>query len=633
MKIRTRAFMLGLLPTLLVAAVLTSFHLYTRLADLEKNVSQQGMSLARHLSSAAEYGVLSGNTEALQALLDQALNEPGVKSAAVIWPDQSRLARGEPIRQLQHLGVLRQWQTEKRSWFVHPVQLKPLPENDPFLEAKPAPTTPLAWIAVSIDRHQKQALAENLLIASVSITIAGLVLAIMLINKLALSGLRPLMDIIAAVKRISSGAFGTRIEVTANSPELRELQSMVNQMSESLRSYQQNMEEKVRDVTAELEHKTREAEQASLAKSRFLAAASHDLRQPMHAIGLYVESLKLQMQCHTAKDTLAKIERSILSMVELFNAILDVTKLEAGVVQPHLRPIPIRRFFLHLADEFAAEADRKGLSLRVHAPDTWIESDGILLERIFRNLLSNALRHTSCGGILLSARPCKGLLRLQIWDTGSGIASEDQPLIFDEFYQAGQQGAESRHGMGLGLAIVQRLAHLLDHPLELHSVPGRGTMFSLDVPAAAPSSASLADPREAGVEALDGNVLVVDDEPAVRDALGRLLRQWGLAVELMGNLHQVRQGIRHAPDIMLLDHQLGSGETGLMAAREIHKQWGAHIPVVLITGDTRPETVQALNTLGYSVMYKPIQPAQLRTLLGKILAKQSRDVEPASTGA
>jgi signal transduction histidine kinase len=187
------------------------------------------------------------------------------------------------------------------------------------------------------------------------------------------------------------------------------------------------MEAKVHMVTAELEHKKKEAEQANLAKSKFLAAASHDLRQPMHAISLYVESLKSQMRGRAAVETLVKVERSILNMVELFNAILDVSKLDAGVVLPRLAPIRIRKFFLQLADEFAAEADKKGLSLRVHAPDVWIESDEILLERIFRNLLSNAFRHTTSGGVLLSARHFKGQLRLQIWDTGIGIAPEHQP--------------------------------------------------------------------------------------------------------------------------------------------------------------------------------------------------------------
>lgn len=619
MRIRTRAFLLGLLPTLLVAGVLTAFHVYSRLSDLDATTTQQGMAVARHLASSAEYGVLSGNTTALEKLLDQALAEPGVRSALVVWPDRTRVERGEPVRLLPSLKGVQQWQSGARSWFAHPVVLSSLDVNDPYIEGKPSVAKPLAWVAVSIDPQQKRSLVRTLLLASLGISLLGIALAILLINKLALSGVRPLLDIIATVKRISSGSFGTHMEVTARSPELRELQSMVNHMSESLRSYQQDMEARIHAATAELEHKKKEAEQANLAKSRFLATASHDLRQPMHAISLYVESLKPQMQGRAAEDILNKIERSILGTVELFNAILDVTKLDAGVVQPQLAPVRIRQLLLHLADEFAPEAERKGLSLRVRAPDVWIESDGILLERICRNLLVNALLHTTHGGVLLSARPYRNLLRLQIWDTGCGIAPEHQTRIFDEFYQAGQKDEQTRHGLGLGLAIVRRLARLLGHPLHMHSRPGQGTVFALDVPRLANGPDAGEDDGDTAKVELEGHVVIVDDDPYVRDALGRLLTQWGLEVQLLSDLDQVRHHQYVAPDVVLADYQLLKGETGLDAIEIIRTRWRAEIPAILITGDTRSDTVQLLTSLGHAVLYKPVRPAQLLALLRGIL--------------
>lgn len=614
--------MLGLLPTLLVAAVLTAFHVYSRLNDLETTTQQQGMAMARHLASVSEYGVFSGNTAALEKMLDQALEEPGVKSAMVVWPDQTRLARGEPVDHPPPMRKTGQWQDGKLVWFTYPVRLSQLDESDPFIEDSAAPLAPLAWVAVSIDLQQKQALTQQLLLASLGITLLGLIPAILLINKLAQSGVKPLLDIVAMMKRISSGAFGSHMDVTARSHELRELQAMVNQMSESLRSYQQDMEARVGSVTAELEHKKKEAEQASLAKSRFLAAASHDLRQPMHAISLYVESLKTQMHGRAAQDVLNKIERSILSTVELFNAILDVTKLDAGVVQPQIAPVHIRQLFLHLADEFAPEAERKRLSLRVHAPGVWIESDGILLERICRNLLSNALFHTTHGGVLLSARPYGERLRLQIWDTGCGIAPEHQARVFDEFYQAGPKDEQTRHGLGLGLAIVRRLARLLDHPLQMHSRPGQGTVFSLDVPRLTNEAPAGEEAETAHVD-LNGEVVIVDDDPDVRDALGKLLTQWGLKVQLFSDLQQVRHHQYVAPDVVLADYQLLNGETGLDAIAMIRARWGTHIPAILITGDTRSDTVQLLTSLGHAVLYKPIRPAQLRALLRKFLSGKS----------
>lgn len=619
MKIRTRAFLMGLLPTVLVALVLTAYHLHTRLEDLKTTMTQQGMAMARHLASSAEYGVFSGNMTVLGNLLDQAVDEPGMKSAAVIWPDQARLVRGEAIGQFQKLQGPTHWTTGTRAWFIHSVELSPLDESDPFIETNTSSDGPLAWVAVSIDLQQRQAIAQKLLLASLGITLLGLTLATLLIYKLALSGVQPLLDIIGTVKRISSGGFGAHMDVTAHSPELRELQAMINQMSESLRSYQQEMEAKVCEVTAELEHKKREAEQASLAKSRFLAAASHDLRQPMHAISLYVESLKPQLRGRAAEDTLTKIERSILGTVELFNAILDVTKLDADAVQPSLAPVRIRKLLLHLADEFAPEADRKNLSLRIHAPDVRIESDAILLERICRNLLSNALRHTSCGGVLLSARPHRGKLRLQVWDTGSGIAPENQARVFEEFYQVEAWEGKAPRGMGLGLAIVRRLARLLDHPLQLHSRLGQGTVFTLDVPILPNGRV---DDGETGADSsgvLNGCAVVVDDELAVLDALSDLLRQWGMDARPFRSLRQATDDLDAAPDVVLADYQLLDGETGLMVAHAIRTRWGAHIPVMLITGDTRAETIQTLRLSGFPVLHKPVRASELRALLGGLL--------------
>lgn len=618
MKIRTRAFLLGLIPALLMALVLTGFHVYPRLSELDRSLSQQGMALARHLAASAEYGVVSGNDDVLDMLLDQAMSEQGVESALLVWPEGRRMARGkDPGRLTLQAGVSR-WDDPDRSWFAHPVRLSMDPGSDLYFEAAPADREPLAWVAIGIDLEQRKQLGAQLLVASAGITLLGVLLAVLLVRQLALTGVRPLMDILAAVKRISSGAFGTQMEITAHSPELRELQAIVNQMSESLRSYQQEMEAKVGMATAELAHKTREAEQANQAKSRFLAAASHDLRQPMHAISLYVESLKPQMKGRAAEETLQKLERSIFSMIEMFNAILDVSRLDAGVIQPRLAPVRIRRLLLDIADEFAAESDAKGLSLRVRAADRWVESDPMLLGRIVRNLLSNALRHTARGGILLSARRCGERVRLQVWDTGSGIAPEHQPHVSYEFYQVEPQGDRAQHGLGLGLSIVRRLARLLGYPLQLRSRPGRGTVFSIDLPPAAPGSC------EGGcvipAQGLVGRAVVIDDDADVRDALGRLLSAWGLEVQTFARLGELAAGLTRPPDVVLADYQLTGSETGLEAIESIRARWGAAIPAIVVTGDTRAESVQRFSELGMAVLYKPVQPAQLLSLLQASLA-------------
>jgi CheY-like chemotaxis protein len=234
-------------------------------------------------------------------------------------------------------------------------------------------------------------------------------------------------------------------------------------------------------------------------------------------------------------------------------------------------------------------------------------------------LLSNALCHTTRGGVLLAARRYQGQIRLQIWDTGSGIAPEHQPRIFEEFYRVGTQKAQTPQGLGLGLAIVRRLARLLGHPLQLHSRVGLGSVFSLDVPVLANGPAYIDSPREKSDTTLKGCAVVVDDDPAVRDALGNLLQQWGMEVVLMHNLYQVMHELQAAPDVVLVDYQLTDSETGLMVAREVHKRWGGNIPIVLITGDTRTETIQALRQSGFPVLHKPVPANQLRALLTRLL--------------
>lgn len=228
----------------------------------------------------------------------------------------------------------------------------------------------------------------------------------------------------------------------------------------------------------------------------------------------------------------------------------------------------------------------------------------------------------------MSARPYRGKLRLQIWDTGRGIAPENQPRVFEEFYQVETRSAQAPQGLGLGLAIVRRLARLLDYPLQLHSRFGQGTVFSLDVPVLANGPADIDEAGANSSGVLKGCAVIVDDDPAILNALSDLLRQWGMDVKPFHSLHQVKHELQAAPDLVLADYQLLDGETGLMVAQEVHTRWGAHIPVVLITGDTWTETIQVLRQTGFPVLHKPVRAHQLRTLLGTLL--QERPVRQIS---
>jgi len=498
--------------------------------------------------------------------------------------------------------------------------------DDPYTEgqADGAQRT-LAWAKVAVSRSGNDAAARQMLLASLGIAALGLAFTWLLVHQLALKWTDPLMQMIATVRRIAAGDLDVQVPVTARS-ELKTLQGDINQMGAALRELQQEMQERVDAATAELAEQKAAADRANAAKSRFLAAASHDLRQPMHALGLYVEALRPQLEHRDAALTFAKIAATVSAMEELFNAILDVSKLDAGVIVPHIEPVAVDRLFERLRGDFQAEAENRGLRLKVHPLAVCVPGDPVLLDRMLRNLLSNALRYTELGGVLLAARRHGQGLRLQVWDTGMGMVPEQLERIFQEFYQVDNPQRDRSQGLGLGLAIVDRLARLLGYPLAVHSRPGRGTVFSVDIPSLCtepqPGSAQtvpLADRLK-----LAGLVAVVDDDTLVLDALPTLLASWGLEVVAAADAETLLARLPRAPDLLVTDYRLAGGVTGLMVAERIHDAYGRSLPVVIVTGDTSAASIQDIAAQGYPVLHKPVQPARLRALLQRLLAQGGR---------
>jgi signal transduction histidine kinase/CheY-like chemotaxis protein len=649
MKIRTRAYLLGFLPALLVAGVLGTYLSLSRLADIQAGIQARGHTMAHNLALASEYGVVTGNRVALEAMLGRAMTEPdvvyvgvsrvgGLLASAGDWPGEKPPGPGQPMRE-----------TARHFHFVAPVELLPAAEPDAFSEEPPATAraAPVAWVHVAMSRAGYERAARETLVAGAGISLVGLVFTMLLVRVLALSGIRPLMDTIDAVRRIDRGDLGVPLPVTAHS-ELSELQRMVDQMRRSLVGYQHDMQARIDAATAELARQKRAAEQANLDKSRFLAVASHDLRQPMHAIGLYVETLKPELSGRRAGDTLHKIERAVVGMQDMFTALLDVTRLDAGSIEARLGPVEVRPILERLRDSFQPEAEARGLTLRVHAPDgiapprlgltaepapagpsqsrggpaidLSVTSDALLLERILRNLVANALRYTERGGVLLAARRWRDGVRFQVFDTGVGIAADELPNIFREYYQVGDATRHAQ-GLGLGLAIVDRLARLLGHPLAVRSVVGRGTAFTLRVPLAeAPGERQIA--ALPGVAQLSGNALLVDDDASVLDSLALLIGQWGMAVRTARSFAQAMAMLDEPgppPDIMLTDYALDAGHTGMELVAALRARHGAHAPAVLMTGETSQAAVRAIEASAIPVLFKPVQPARLRAVLTRLL--------------
>ena len=363
------------------------------------------------------------------------------------------------------------------------------------------------------------------------------------------------------------------------------------------------------------------AEQNNLAKSRFLAAASHDLRQPVHALGMFVGALRSHDLAPKSAELAEHMDASIASLDGLFTALLDVSRLDAGVIESRPATMELQPMFARIRRDLAAEAEAKGVRLVFAATSASVRSDPVLLERVMRNLVGNAVRYTDAGAVLVGCRRRGKRLSLEVWDTGRGIAPEQQEVIFEEFYQVAGKTSDGGAGLGLGLAIVRRLTSLLEHPMTIWSQPGTGSVFRVQVP-------RVATPRRLGVElapaAPPANpasalILAIDDEAVVRTAMAELLGSWGHRVIPAAGAEAALAALKggpHAgiivPDLIVCDFRLGHGETGLHAIARLQAASGVRIPAILLTGETAPEKLREAQGGGYPLLHKPLAPGRLR---------------------
>jgi CheY-like chemotaxis protein/anti-sigma regulatory factor (Ser/Thr protein kinase) len=375
---------------------------------------------------------------------------------------------------------------------------------------------------------------------------------------------------------------------------------------------------------ADLRAKKEMAEQANRAKSRFLAAASHDLRQPLHALSLLFEAVKETESSELRKSLYPKIDMSLEALSSLFNSLLDISKLDAGVVEPKVEDFRLQDAITETMYQYEAKSERKNLSLRIRCGDFVVRSDRIFIERIISNLLSNAIRYTDSGGVLVSCRKRGTHVMLQVRDTGIGIAQHETSRVFSEFYQLHNIHRDRTQGLGLGLSIVKRLCDLLDHSLELRSTPGSGTVVSVLLPLGdqqrVRQDIDAAPPLPWNIAGL--SVMVIDDDIEVLKATSVLLKKWGCQVVTASSSVDAVEKIGSASnvDLILSDLRLPGNETGIQALDSIRKRLGRDVPAILITGDTRPERISLAQQSGYKVLHKPLKPAQLRTAIHMELA-------------
>ena len=407
----------------------------------------------------------------------------------------------------------------------------------------------------------------------------------------------------------------------------------------SVRSFNRMFTESIRlrfenlELVGQLTAQKEAAESANLAKSRFLAAASHDLRQPIHAMNLYLGAFEqVPLPTPAASSLMSKVRQCATIMDEMVRTLLDVSKLDAGAVKPDEGVFELAPLLARVRLEFEPQARAKGLDLRVVQCSATVMSDPALVERILRNLVANAIRYTEHGRVVVGCRRLLGKLRLSVYDTGVGIEQSEQSLVFEEFYQVGNRERDRSKGLGLGLAIVSRLAKLLNTPVTLRSQPGRGSLFAFDLERAGPApspAVRLTRPSATRRDLTGIVVLLVDDEELILDAAQTLLHQWNCTVIAATSgpvaLKLLADSPR-PPDVLICDYRLRDNENGIDVVAAIRNEFNTDIPALLITGDTDPEQIRLITTTGLAVLHKPLREDELNDAIRALCAPVSAAV-------
>ncbi|MDZ7854043.1 MAG: NahK/ErcS family hybrid sensor histidine kinase/response regulator [Halomonas sp.] len=385
-------------------------------------------------------------------------------------------------------------------------------------------------------------------------------------------------------------------------------------------------------VRAEAELALRQAKQlaedANASKTRFLAAASHDLLQPLNAARLFTSALAQEMEADDMKRTIGHIDNSLQAAEELLSTLLDISKLDAGALTPRRSHFALADIIRPLRAEFEVMAEERGLDLVVVPTHQWVDSDPQMLRRIIQNFLSNAIRYTQAGRVLLGCRRHGERITIEVWDSGPGIPEAKQLEIFQEFRRLDQatRHKESEKGLGLGLSIADRMARVLDHPIRVRSKESFGTMFSVSVPVVAPRTATQqaedATPKRAGNKLADTRILCIDNESLILEGMKAMLSGWGCEVFTATTIGGAKSVMRHldgAPDAILADYHLDNEVTGLMALEALGERLEGAVPGIVITADRTEEVAEEVRRAGYQLLLKPVRPAALRALLTRTL--------------
>lgn len=406
----------------------------------------------------------------------------------------------------------------------------------------------------------------------------------------------------------------------------RENERLVSQLRDQTRRAQE-----ARQLAEEA---SAEADAANRAKTVFLASVSHDLRQPLHAAGLYLDALNRQGWEGRAAHLLQQVQASQTAASDMLNTLLDFSRVDAGVVQAHRQPMALQPLLHRLVQELAPWAEEKGLALRLRDTRVVAHADPALVEMIVRNLLLNAIRYTERGAVLVACRRRGERVYVEVWDTGMGIPLHQQEAIFQEFHQLGNPERDQRKGMGLGLAIVRGLARAMSVDVSLSSVPGRGSVFRLCLPVSreAVTHVEVAPVMDDGLMGL--KVLLIDDDESVRQAMAELLSDWGCWCEVAESADAASAVLqRFEPDVLVCDHRLREGRSGVQAVEQVWARVQRRVPAVLVTADTTTERLREAHASGLLLLHKPVPARRLQDVLAQLSGRRAQTSASGEVGA
>ena len=652
---------------IVLAICMEFFFLRNHFAELDQSLIERGKLIASQFSSSSEYGVISNNQPFMQETAKVVLQQPDVRGLMILnaasnklfeagkfsgaaknaladiplassnHPNQTVSKLAHQVNQTQ-AGQIREPDNssatihnsdESLLIYQHIVPEKVLLDEtlmDEYETMLPARKAGTVIIEMSLARTEQ--LKSKMFWSTITATAIFLVLILYAVHRTTHQITYPVSLLSNAVQKIGQGNLETRVAESSRVAELDILAHGINQMTAKLQQESANLQYLVDERTAQAieaqhvaEAAQRESERANTAKSRFLAAASHDLRQPIHAQGLFLDVLSRTELTAYQHELLSCARAASEASGEMLNTLLDFSRIEAGVVKPQIQSFLVQPLFNKIENEFASQADAKGLVYRSRETHLAVQSDPVLVELILRNLVSNAIRYTEHGGVLVACRRRGNQAVLEVWDTGIGIEPAHQQEVFHEFHQLGNPERDTRKGLGLGLAISDGLARTLNHGLSLVSTALRGSVFRLALPiavAALPVKETVL--ARGGTGTLKARILVIDDDEAVRAAMLHLLRNWGCECEAVESIEEALAMARaHPPDVIVSDYRLREQRTGAEAIAAVRALLENTLPALLITGDTAPERLREAQASGIPLLHKPVSPSQLYRGLMEVL--------------